>query len=65
MTSPSIKCILVAAVVATAGLAVKPSAAADVRVFTSGAPATAYLKMLAGARDAWRAGGFEPLVEAR
>jgi hypothetical protein len=39
MTSPSIKCTLVAAVVATAGLAVKPSAAADVRVFTSGAPA--------------------------
>jgi molybdate transport system substrate-binding protein len=39
MTSPSIKCILVAAIAATAGLAVKPSAAADVRVFTSGAPA--------------------------
>jgi hypothetical protein len=27
--------------------------------------ATAYLKMLAGARDAWRAGGFEPLDQAR
>jgi len=27
--------------------------------------ATAYLKMLAGARDAWRAGGFEPLDQER
>jgi molybdate transport system substrate-binding protein len=39
MTSLSIHCILVAALAATAGLAVGPSAAADVRVFTSGAPA--------------------------
>ena len=31
--------ILVAALAATAALAVKPSAVADVRVFTSGAPA--------------------------
>jgi hypothetical protein len=27
--------------------------------------AAAYLKMLAGARDAWKAGGFEPLDAAR
>ena len=35
----SINCTLVAALAVTAGLAVQPSAAADVRVFTSGAPA--------------------------
>jgi len=39
MTRLFLNCILVAALAATAGLAVKPSAAADVRVFTSGAPA--------------------------
>jgi hypothetical protein len=27
--------------------------------------AKAYLKMLAGARAAWRAGGFEPLDQVR
>jgi hypothetical protein len=49
----------------TAGLAVKPSSAADVSVFTSGAPAdiqrAANLKMLASVREAWKVGGFEPL----
>jgi len=39
MISPSIHCILVSALALTAGLAVKPLAAADLRVFTSGAPA--------------------------
>jgi len=39
MASLSINCTLVAALAVTAGLAVKPSAAADARVFTSGAPA--------------------------
>ena len=39
MTRLFINCILVAALAVTAGLATKPSAAADVRVYTSGAPA--------------------------
>ena len=39
MASLSINCTLVAALAVTAALAVQPSAAADVRVFTSGAPA--------------------------
>jgi len=39
MASLSINCTLVATLVVTTGLAVQPSAAADVRVFTSGAPA--------------------------